>query len=617
MTIRIGIIDSGICINHPRFKDFEIESYNAADRGKLLDYHGTIVFDVIRKTLIQNNAEINQFHFYDIKVYDHQDKIRIEDVVRGIEYAIDNDINILNISLGLMIIDGDNRLFNICKKAYEKGIIIIAATDNKNRICYPAYYPFCLGIAAGVIDKLTTFGFNPIEKNYIKIIGKGSLQRVASVNNTFRFEGGTSLATAHISGIVANYMSKGNTTLKIIKRYLFKNGKSDIKLINELPVLKIQNSKPIINELELSIDKLFKRNPFKNLKSISIYPCSNKEFSNFIKFKEQCTSDIINYIDYPIGVNTEINTDVKIKREIKDLSGNTKNLIIGYPYDVGFDINSLFYSDLIKHYRENANIYFLEKGIHDLTNINFGQLENARSISIQETDIESIKSLDVLHNLSTPVVAVLGTTSRVGKFTYQIFLKKFLENCGYKVGWLSTESQGYFFGADYCFPYGTYSTSVTCNTDEWPCLINNLVLGIERYSKPDIIISGHQSGLIPLTRDIKVDSLKNLAFLSGLKPDAVICIVSPNDDFKHIKRTINSIKYYYSIPILCVVLNDVYRELIFTDKNLPPIPKKIRVKDSEWCQFSESIKQQFSEKVFSFNDKSIVNEIETFFSENQ
>ena len=73
---------------------------------------------------------------YSARVLDEKNHAPIERVIQGIEWAVDQGVDILNISWGTD--RDDERLHRAVKSASEKGILIIAAAGNGEEIQYPA-----------------------------------------------------------------------------------------------------------------------------------------------------------------------------------------------------------------------------------------------------------------------------------------------------------------------------------------------------------------------------------------------------------------------------------------------------------------------------------------------
>lgn len=136
--ITIAVIDSGFTGNtgnraiqkHNVLSDTDaVEKYNVADNYG----HGTLVANILLKT-IERRPNIN---IMIIKVYE-KDGAYSRDVVKGIEYAIENGANILNISMGT-----PQYLKDMCdavENALKKGTTVVASAGNagEDSVDYPA-----------------------------------------------------------------------------------------------------------------------------------------------------------------------------------------------------------------------------------------------------------------------------------------------------------------------------------------------------------------------------------------------------------------------------------------------------------------------------------------------
>jgi len=137
----------------------------------------------------------------------------LSDILAGIEWAISNNMNVINLSIGS---PQDSTAFKeACDRARQAGIIVVAASGNANSsvVDFPAAYESVIAVAAtNVDDTRSTFS------NY------GSEVELAApgmdIKSTLRGGGygtmrGTSQATAHVSGAAAILLAKaiadGNT----------------------------------------------------------------------------------------------------------------------------------------------------------------------------------------------------------------------------------------------------------------------------------------------------------------------------------------------------------------------------------------------------------------------
>ncbi len=168
-TIKVGLIDSGVDyssnINIVDSENF-VEDYD--DKNPIfqdVSGHGTAVAGVLASNSTQN-ADTFQFEnkylkqlssekidgvnpyveIYSAEVLDDNNKTTVDRLVNGINWALEKDVRILNICCGLS--HNSEKLYRVIKKAYDKGVLIIAAAGNGEDIQYPAKYKEVMAVGA-------------------------------------------------------------------------------------------------------------------------------------------------------------------------------------------------------------------------------------------------------------------------------------------------------------------------------------------------------------------------------------------------------------------------------------------------------------------------------------
>jgi minor extracellular protease Epr len=200
--VKIGIVDSGCNLNH---KDLNIASYkDFTGSGTAEDSsgHGTHVAGIIAA---QGNsygvigvAPDSEIHIY--KALDGQ-KGSIKSVTSAISAAIDDGMDIINMSLGAT--QGTKSLENLCKKAKDKGIIVVVASGNSGaeQKFYPASYEEC--IAVGAIDESMRVAYFTSYGEQLDVVGPGARILSTHLNNGYAVLSGTSMASPFVSGCLA------------------------------------------------------------------------------------------------------------------------------------------------------------------------------------------------------------------------------------------------------------------------------------------------------------------------------------------------------------------------------------------------------------------------------
>jgi subtilisin family serine protease len=211
-NIKIGIIDSGIDYTHDDL--LVAGGINIIDNNSdfIDDYgHGTQIAGIIGA---QNNSlgvlgVAPDSSLFAIKVLDSKGDGFISDVISGIQWSIENDINIVNLSFQTK--EDSKALKKIIKKAHKEGILLIASAGNNgfnegNTIEYPAAYPEV--IAVGAINSRDERTFYSGRGEKLELMAPGASIYSTTLNNNYALTLGTSMAAAHVTGVAAQIMEK-------------------------------------------------------------------------------------------------------------------------------------------------------------------------------------------------------------------------------------------------------------------------------------------------------------------------------------------------------------------------------------------------------------------------
>ena len=124
----------------------------------------------------------------------------------AIVYAVDNGARVINMSWG-----GRERSFvlrDVVDYAYARGVLMVAASGNESKgdSIFPAGYRKVISVAATEQHKQKFY-----QSNFgasIDIGAPGNVILSTHINNRYRTLSGTSMATAHVSGVAALIISK-------------------------------------------------------------------------------------------------------------------------------------------------------------------------------------------------------------------------------------------------------------------------------------------------------------------------------------------------------------------------------------------------------------------------
>jgi hypothetical protein len=223
--VRVGILDSGVDFSHPAFDQVEHRSFEVTERGGTYvveetsgaDYigHGTMCAGVIHE--IAPEAEL-----YNIKILDENGNNSPSKVMSGIQCAIAKELHILNLSLVSVNMSKNTiaDMLSCVERAYYKGIILVAATDNRQKCGFPADYSSVIAVDFQHFPDFRQFNFKLGMATEIE--AKGVYIKAPMPGNKYTITSCTSIACPHITGIAARLLSSiPNLTPFQLKTLLF------------------------------------------------------------------------------------------------------------------------------------------------------------------------------------------------------------------------------------------------------------------------------------------------------------------------------------------------------------------------------------------------------------
>ena len=113
---------------------------------------------------------------------------------------------------------------------------------------------------------------------------------------------------------------------------------------------------------------------------------------------------------------------------------------------------------------------------------------------LQKKELKEYVNVDILKDISIPVISVMGEGENCDKFQLQIKLKKIMEKRGYNVLSICSNPMGKFLGME-ILPGFLFSDTLSL-----PIKVkafNLWIYKLQKQSKPDIIILGCPSGIMP------------------------------------------------------------------------------------------------------------------------
>lgn len=604
--VHVAVVDSGLDTEHKSMRGLRIlNAVSIGDKVNGQDVadewgHGTACTYIISR-VIEPSLRGGGCGFSIVKVFAEGLAIDEDRLIRALEWCIDEGVDVVNLSLGLASQQPSKELAAVCRRAFDNGIVIVAPDDNEGEsACFPAYFPHVFGVTGGIVRSRSEYGVTGNAS--VEFIGKGTKQRVAWSDGRYVFESGTSFATAQLTGIVCNAVAKyPDLSPEEIREHLLAAGRTDVKPIGRSFARGGSGYSISAADTTEVIDRYFKRDKRLGwMERVGVYPYSNKEMRAFDTFSDLCPFEVAEILDYPKSVVASRLARVGKKELTRswqpEKASTIDTLAIGYPYETPFETNHFFFQKIVDFLLDRElNAFCLSEEIRD--EIARAKLERGvtggevYAPAITDDDAEVISSLGAMGMTTKPVLAVVGTNTRQGKFTCQLRIKQALSREGYKVGWLSTEPQGELFGADFAFPYG-FDGSVHMDLRRWPHVLSSAVRGIEIGADPDLILTGHQSGLLPHTRaNFLKAGLNHLTFLSGVQPDAVACVVSREDGIEGVIDVITVVKHLLRVPTVFLALSPYHRH-VATLTNGRPYLRVEELAEEDWQAWAHTLTKE-------------------------
>lgn len=134
--MKIALIDVGVSKtsigNETKIRHFSLNNGEMVEKYKEPEEeHGTRCFKEIMANKKTSNIQI-----LDLNISDESGTLQVFPMIAAIEKAIDERVDIINISLGLTAYSQE--LFDVCEKAVQNNIVILSAASHKNTISFPA-----------------------------------------------------------------------------------------------------------------------------------------------------------------------------------------------------------------------------------------------------------------------------------------------------------------------------------------------------------------------------------------------------------------------------------------------------------------------------------------------
>ncbi len=147
--IKVGLVDTGIDVNHPDFANRIISTIDFTQEGFIDgNGHGTHVAGIIGGTGAASNGLYKgvapECVYYVAKVLDTNGSGYISDVIAGVEWGVQQGVQVMNLSLGASEnTDGTDPMSEACDAAVARGVVMCIAAGNSGPNPYTVGTPGC------------------------------------------------------------------------------------------------------------------------------------------------------------------------------------------------------------------------------------------------------------------------------------------------------------------------------------------------------------------------------------------------------------------------------------------------------------------------------------------
>lgn len=541
--IKVVVLDTGICPGSLIGKKENVKdgiSFHFDDeKGKVYKCnnaiddvgHGTAVASIIDKN-------VSEIEIIPIKIADQGINNGAEIMIAALDY-IDKNVkcDIINISAGIVCCDKIDELRNICEILAHKGVIIVAAFDNQEVMSYPAAFDCVIGID-GVIGKLKAREYLSVKNHVVNYISEVREQKVPWLNGEKNWVSGTSFLAPLFTARITNLLKKTKLSIEEVKNILDRGASGILEYKKNIP-------------LKLGFE----------IRKAIVFPF-NKEMHSLARFSDLLNFEIEDFYDTKFSGNVGKSVyelqNIESSRIIKSFDNINWNddfdtVILGHVSLISKALGRDFEAEII----EKCQCY--KKNLFSCKDIR--EKEGIKKINYYVPCVDYSQSYvrNKFYVIGCPILGIVGTGSRQGKFTLQLKMRREFLKRGYHIGQLGTEPTALLYGMDEVYPMG-YELSVYVKGGDAVYEVNQMMGRIEK-KHPDLIMFGSQAHTVPyMAGSMREYPIMQHELLLGGQADAYILCVSVDDDLRYIQRTKDYLESIYESEVIAIVVSRITME---------------------------------------------------------
>jgi Subtilase family len=201
--VLVAIIDSEVDRTHPDLAGAITASFDAASAAEPPHSHGTGMAGAIaaHRNMLGTAPRVGLLTVRAFSATANSAEGTTFNILKGLDWAADQGARVVNMSFAG---PPDPRLRDALQKAYNRGMVLIAAAGNagpNSPPLYPAADPGVIAVTATDSRDAVFSGAN--RGNYIAVAAPGVDVFAPAPNGAYQLSTGTSIAAAEVSGVVA------------------------------------------------------------------------------------------------------------------------------------------------------------------------------------------------------------------------------------------------------------------------------------------------------------------------------------------------------------------------------------------------------------------------------
>ena len=232
--VKVAILDSGIDLDHPDLAVAgDVTFVSGTTTGDDDNGHGTLVAGIVGA--LDNDIGVigvaPEASLYAVKVLNQNGSTVSSSVLSGIEWSVDNNMQVINMSFG-GILNWPSTVVAALDNAYSAGIVIVAGAGNGgdasgegNNIWSPARYQPV--IAVGATDSGDARYTSSSTGYTMELAAPGVSIYSTAMGGDYGYITGTSASSPHAAGVATLLIASGVTS-NVDVRYRLRNSAEDL-----------------------------------------------------------------------------------------------------------------------------------------------------------------------------------------------------------------------------------------------------------------------------------------------------------------------------------------------------------------------------------------------------